>query len=50
MFEVTGQPGDSVRFGAVSGHSFQGTIPNGFVINCNASDQEIVTIQIVAPE
>ena len=49
-FEVTGQPGEAIRFGAVAGHSFEGTFPNGVYVNCDAGDQEIVTIQIVEPE
>jgi hypothetical protein len=48
-FEVTGQPGDSVRVGVVGGSSFQGTFPNGFFVSCNAHDQELARIQIVEP-
>jgi hypothetical protein len=49
-FEVTGQPGDSVRVGVIGASSFQGTFPNGFFISCNAHDQELVRVQIVEPE
>jgi hypothetical protein len=52
---VTGQPGEEIRLGAVSGSSFFGTFPtNGFGATCTTIAEggdgaEIVTIPIVEP-
>lgn len=47
---VTGDPGETIRLGAVGGRTVQGVLPDrAFGVNCNSSDQEIVTIPIVAP-
>jgi hypothetical protein len=47
---VTGEPGEKIRLGAVGGASAQGVLPDrAFHLGCYASDQEIVTIPIVAP-
>jgi hypothetical protein len=46
---ATGDPGETIRLGAVGGGSAQGVLPDrAFHLSCNSSDQEIVTIPIVA--
>lgn len=53
QFTVTGEPGEEIRLGAVSGSSFHGTFPtNGFLATCGtgvADGAEIVRIPIVEP-